>query len=114
MLVTFFLGFEVKKVVLYAIISFYFNYWIDKYNLSRKRTVRYHVNSTLNSYMMKTVQLAISLFVCSQLLLHNRSTVKLMVLAVSIMLYLRPFMDSVRSTRKKDEVGKNYTYQQCK
>jgi hypothetical protein len=114
MLVTFFVGYEVKKVILYALVSFYFNYWIDKYNLSRKRTVRYHINSTLNSYMMRTIQMAAPLFICSQLLVHNRSYAKILSLLASVLCYFRPFMEMVRASRRKDEVGKTLRYRQCK
>lgn len=114
MLITFFIGYEVKRVVLYALVSFYFNYWMDKYNLSRKRTVCYHVNSTLNSYMMQTVQLSVPLFIFSQVLVHGASAVKLLLLIIGVMCYFRPFTKMVRATRSKDEVGKNLTYRQCK
>jgi hypothetical protein len=114
MLVTFFLGFEVKKVVLYAMISFYFSYWIDKYNLSRRRTVRTHVNSTLNIYMMTIMQLCTPLFIASQLLLHNHSFIKMFLLVLSLMSFYKPFINLVKADRHKDEVGKNLTYRVSK
>lgn len=110
MVLTFFLGYEIKKIILYALISSFFNYWIDKYNLARKRTAKYHVNATLNIYMMTVLQTTVPFFIACQLFFHNRSVAKWILLIVSLVGLLKPIIRMFKAGREKDEYGKNLKY----
>ncbi len=97
-------------MALYAIISFYFSYWIDKYNLSRCRVVKYHINLTLNKYMMHVAHFSIVIFLVCQLFMYNRSAYKLVLLAISLILFFKPFIFWIGNGVQKVEVGSELTF----
>lgn len=88
-------------MVLYSILSFYFSYWMDKYNLTRRRVVKSHVNETLNYYMMSISHLSVSAFLLCQLYLYP-STLKGLLFFVSVFFYYKPMIKYVVSSYKKN------------
>lgn len=116
MLLTFVFAHESYRVVLYALICQFCSYWIDKYNLARRRTVIYHINASLNNLMMRLVHVAVTAFLLMMIITHGFSTAKVVLLAISLFFCANPAMARVRrrGQRAKEEFGRNLRYSACK
>jgi magnesium-transporting ATPase (P-type) len=79
-------------------------YWIDKYNLARRRTVMYNINSALNTFMMRTIHLTITVFILMMMGMHRFTAIKALLLVISLLLYTKPAIVTAiaKSHRQKE------------
>ena len=91
-------------------------YWIDKYNLARRRTVVYHINADLNLLMMNAVHSTVTGFILMMAGMHGISSLKAILLVVSLAIWMKPAIVWARKRSRKDrqEIGSNLRFSACK
>jgi hypothetical protein len=116
MLLTFVFGYESYRVIIFAMVCMVCCYWIDKYNLARRRTVKFNINSALNTFMMRIVHLTVTIFILMMIGMHGFTFIKAFLLILSVIRYAKPaiFKARARSHRQKEEQGSNLKYSDCK
>lgn len=105
----------VPKALPYTIIHVFFVYYLDKYNLVRRRSVLMNVNGTMNRTMMNILILCIPVHLVAEMMYNSEiSCIMLILLLLSILVSIR-FKTKVRDGKKVDIASTmNYWGANCK